>query len=687
MRIIRVSRLTSVVTLLAIVVSMLMPLQRAAAQLVETPGVSLADMDPTIDPGVDFYRYANGGWLDRTTIPPDFASIETMSDLEGRMRGLLIQLLLDTSTSGTLVRGTPEWKAVRLFQQGVDLERRNALGLEPIQPVIDEIDAIDDEASLHRFLQGSVFKSVPGFFFVSAGPDMRDSSQTVAYLNGPWLGLPSRDFYVLDDPGIAAVQEGYRATAAQLLQLTGRDDAAATRSANAVFALEARLAAGTKTQQESVSFSTSSRSATIADLSAQLPQMEWQDYFAAVGLPDLAAVVELEPRYMASLAEILAKTELEVLKDYLLLQLLWTSSSNLDAHTESTAFAYYGGVLNGVSVQAPVEGRTLDQVNYFLGDAVGKLYVSDHFSANARAQSQALVEEIVAAFRVRLEQNTWMTPATKVRALEKLAKLRVKVGYPDQLETYEDVLIGPSYYASALSAFNALYRKGLATIGQPVDRSEWPFPAQTVNAMYNPLNNEIVVPAGILQPPLFSAEADAASNFGAIGYIIGHEITHGFDNEGAQFDGDGNLANWWTPQDHATFDALNQKLVEQYSEIAVGDLGHVDGQLTLAENVADLGGIQVAHDALQLHLATTTDERVAVDGLTPEQRFFIAAASVWRAESRDEALANSLRVNAHAPSMVRATQPLRNSDEFFAAFDIEPGDPMYLEPSSRVAIW
>lgn len=679
--------LATVFAIFALLSAILAPLQQAVARPLENSGINLADMDPSVDPGVDFYRYANGGWLDRTTIPPDFASIETMSDLEGRMRGQLIQLLLDTSAGGTMVRGTPEWKAVRLFQQGVNLQQRNAQGLEPIQPIIDDITAISDKTSLHRFLQGSMFKSVPGFYFVTAAPSLRDSGETVAYLNGPWLGLPSREFYVVGDPSLLPVQEGYREAAAQLLVLIGRDDSAARRSVAAVFDLESRLAAVTKTQEESASFASNMRSVSIADLARQYPAAGWPDYFVAIGLPGLASVVELEPRYMDELEAIVTGTDLAVLKDYLLLQLLWSSSSNLDEQMESAAFTYYGAVLNGVTVNAPIEGRTLDQVNYFLGDAIGKLYVNAFFSPEAREQSQDLVDEIVAAFRVRLERNSWMTPATRDRALEKLDKLRVKVGYPDQWESYDDVAIGRSYYASALSAFNAYYRKGLATIGHPVDRSLWPFPAQTVNAMYNPLNNEIVVPAGILQPPLFDAEADAASNFGAIGYIIGHEITHGFDNEGAQFDSDGNLADWWTPQDHATFDGLNQRLVAQYSEIAVEDLGHVDGELTLAENVADLGGIQVAFDALEVRVSASPHEAVTIDALTPEQRFFIAAASVWRAETRDEALVNALRVNAHAPSMIRATQPPRNSDAFFAAFDVGASDPMYLPPEDRVVIW
>jgi putative endopeptidase len=393
-----------------------------------------------------------------------------------------------------------------------------------------------------------------------------------------------------------------------------------------------------------------------------------------------------EERYLERLSGILKSTPLDVVKNYLALQLLWSSSSSLDEETEAIAFDYFGGALSGLDVQAPIEGRILDQVNVLFGDALGQMYVGEYFSPEARLEGERLAQEVIDAFRARLEQNAWMTPATRKAAIAKLDLMQVKVGYPDTWDTYDDVVIGDSYFASALSAFSTSYRESLAEVGEPIDRSEWPFPPQTVNAMYNPANNEIVVPAAVLQAPLFDAAGDLAANLGAIGFVIGHEITHGFDVEGSQFNGEGVLSNWWTEEDAANFIELNNLVVEQYGELSVEGT-KLDGERTLAENVADLGGIQVAYDALQAELDSGDLVALVESDLTPDQRFFISAASVWRSAIRDEALAAQLAADPHAPSVIRAVQPLRNCDAFHKAFDIVPGDPMYLPPESRVVIW
>jgi putative endopeptidase len=587
------------------------------------------------------------------------------------------------------VEGSDEWKAVRLFQQGVDLETRNAQGTEPIQPILDQIDAIDDLTSLHQFLQGSIFLSVPGFFFVNAAGDFKDSSQTVAYLRGPSLGLPNRDYYLSTDPSVAPVRARYVDTGAKLLATVEGDDVDTKAATSAVYELEKQLAGNTFTSDEANDFSLVYHPATREELALEYPLMDWDAYFARLGLTDVTSVVVVESRYMAALDGIIRQTPLPVIKDYLRLQLLFSSAANLSESLETTAFAYYGTALAGMQVQAPIEGRTLDQVSHFLGDALGKLYVKTYYPPEAKARSEEMVQGIIDAYRNRLENTTWMTDETKANALAKLDKLRVKVGYPDEWQSYADVEITNSYFGSALSAFDDWYRHSLSEVGHPVDREAWPFPPQTVNAMYNPLNNEIIIPAGVLQQPLFDAEADPASNFGAIGYIIGHEITHGFDMDGSQFDADGNLKSWWTDEDRSHFEALNQRLAEQYGEIEVDGGLKVNGQQTLVENVADLGGIQVAYDALEDYLTAHPAEAIQENSasLTQEQRFFIAAATVWRAEIRDAALVTQVKADTHAPASVRATQPLRNCSAFYQAFDIEPGDPMYLPPSERIVIW
>ena len=676
--------------LIAIVVALLVLAPGPAVfaeQAAPSRGVDIADMDISTDPGVDFYRYANGGWLDRTVVPPDFAGIEPMSELDGRTRLQLIQLLASRAQSGSVREGSDEWKAIRLFAQGVDLETRNAQGIAPIAPSLAEIAAIDDLDELHQFLQTSVFASMPGFFFVLAGPDMADSSRTVAYLQGPLLGLPNRDYYLADDPSVVTVQEAYVATAGELLTYAGRDREDAQTAAEAVFHLERALAESALTRAEMQDLAQTYNPMTPAELGVLYPRMDWAGYLAALDLDDVSQVVVTDPGYLIALDRIVRETPLTVVKDFLLLQLLWASSSSLSEAMEKTAFAFYGGALGGLTVQAPIEGRVLDQVNLQLGDALGQLYVDAYFSPEAKAASAMLVDDVVAAFRARLAGNAWLTETTKAAALAKLDTLRIKVGYPERWRSYDAVTVSDSYFGTALSAFNATYRYGLAQIGRPVDREAWPFPPQTVNAMYNPLGNEIVIPAAILQPPFFDAAADGASNYGAIGFVIGHEITHAFDAQGAQFDAAGELVNWWSVEDYARFQALGDEVTAQYAAIEVLPGQFIDGQLTVAENVADLGGIQTAHDALQIALARDGRPTADAGELTPEQRFFVAAATIWRAEVREAALQTQLAADSHAPSAVRGTQPLRNCDAFYTAFAIEPGDPMYLAPEERIEVW
>lgn len=360
--------------------------------------------------------------------------------------------------------------------------------------------------------------------------------------------------------------------------------------------------------------------------------MDWAGYFAALGL-NTDHVTVTEERHLERLSSILESTPLEVIRNALALQLVWSSSFSLDEETEEIAFGYFGGAPSGLDVQAPIEGRILDQVNVLFGDALGHMYVDEYFSPEARLEGEQLPQDVIDSFRARLEQNAWMTPATRSASIAKLDLMQIKVGYPDAWDTYDEVTAGDSYFASALSAFTTSYRKKLAVVGEPIDRSEWPFPPQTVNAKYNPANNETVVPAAVLQAPPFDPAGDMATNLGAIGFEIGHEITHGFDVQGSQFNGEGVLRNWWTAEDAANFIELNNLVVEQYSELSV-DGAASDAERTLAENVAELGGIQVAYDALQSELISVDRAEPVVSDFTPDQRFFISAASVWRSAIR-----------------------------------------------------
>jgi len=458
--------------------------------------------------------------------------------------------------------------------------------------------------------------------------------------------------------------------------------------------LERRLAEPTLTREEQQDFSLYYNPASIPDLATRYPLMDWSAYLQALDLRRTETVIVAETRYLDALPTIIEATPIATLKDYQRLQVLWNFSNNLSADIEGTAFDFYGRTLGGVEEMRPLDERALDQVNGLMGEAVGRIYVAEAFPPEAKAQIEELVANLLVAFHGRIEANAWMTPETRAKAIEKLGTLEVKVGYPDVWRSYEAIELGGSYAETALNAVNAETRRVFAQAGQPVDRTEWGLPPQTVNAYYDPLNNEIVFPAGILQPPFFDYRADAASNYGAIGFIIGHEITHGFDLQGSQFDAQGNLENWWTAADTERFQALNDRVVAQYDAVEVLPGVFVDGQITVTENVADLGGVQVAFDALQHHLVTAGQplppppfQPPTGPRFTQEQRFFIAAATVWRQQTRDEALLTQVKTDPHAPAEVRSTEPIRNTDAFFDAFDIDPGDPMFLPPEGRILVW
>ena len=739
MRASRRSLLSSVFTLLFLL-SLFAP--AVALGQATDQGLDPADMDLSVDPSEDFYRFANGGWLDRTEIPGDRGSYGVFNELDDLTREQLLTLLDEVATSGDLEEGSDTWKAAELYRQGTDIETRNTQGIEPIQPLLDQVDAISDLASLHEFQQTAEFSWLTGLFFVYVFSDLEDSSVNVPYLSSSFLGLPNRDYYLEDSEENTEIREAYVATLAEFLQYGGYSAAQAEPAAQAVYDLEKRLAEPTLSTEEQQDVSLSYNPKTLEELSALYPAMDWTAYMAELGLTDTDTLIVTELRYLEALDAIVQDTPIEVLKDFIKLEVYWSFADFLGEDIGQTAFEFQGGVLGGVQQQSPLEQRTLDQTSGMVGEAIGQLYVREYFPPEAKEQITTLVDALIAAFRVRIDDNPWMTDETKQIALEKLDAMEVKVGYPDRWQTYENVEIGDSYFSSFLSAVNADTRRNLEKAGKPVDRTEWPVPPQVVNAFYNPTANEIVFPAGILQAPFFDYEADAASNFGAIGAVIGHEITHGFDLQGAQFDAEGNLSNWWSDEDLAAFEELNARVVEQFGAVEVLPGVNVDGQLTVTENVADLGGVQVAYDALDIYLTAQGDSGAAAaspiaspdaplagtpvaseldatpiadevapspvtspeasplaspvaspvamtdfDALTPQQRFFIAYATVWRTEIRDEALQTQIQTDNHSPGAVRAVLPIQNMDEFHEAFGIEEGDGMFLPTEERIVVW
>jgi putative endopeptidase len=649
-------------------------------------GSLLAVMDPAVPPGEDFYRYAAGTWLDQAVIRPDEAGYSVGTEVDDRTTEQLLGLLDRLTTSDTLPEGSDEWKAVQLFEQAIDYDTRDAQGIEPIAEDLEAIAAISTKEELYDFLRYAVLNTnASGLYGVGPGVDLADSSAYTIWYGGPWLGLPSRDYYWTDDETNEPIRQAYRDISAKLLGYAGYDEAAAADAAQRSYDFEKRLAEPLMRPEEFNDPANYYHPRPVADLIAANPDFDWPAMFEILGIADQQTVVVPEEAYLESIDEIVNSTDLETIKDYLTLQVLWNTASTLTREMDDLAFSF-STTLVGVEEQIPDEEQALNAVNGALGFALGKLYVDEYFPPEAKAQVEELVAEIKDATRARIENLDWMTPETKAEALRKLDTMRVKVGYPDVWETYERVTIEDSYTESLLSANIAEFKRDLEKVSGPVDREEWGMLPQTVNAYYSPTNNEIVFPAAILQPPYFDYLADPAVNYGSIGSTIAHEITHAFDQSGSRFDADGNLANWWTPEDTERFTALTDEVVAQYDQVEVLPGLFVNGDLTIGENIADMGGLQIAFDALQATLAEEGDPGL-IEGLTQEERFFIAFAARWAAKLRDEAVRVQMQTDPHAPAEVRAVQPARNMDEFFETFDIGPDDPEYLPPEERVVIW
>lgn len=681
----------------SLLLAVLLTVSSAAGVIAQSPvaspvaaghGIRIADMDQSVDPGQDFYQFANGGWLAGIEIPPDQASygvFEMLTDLtEEQQLAQLDRLIADDS----LPEGSDQWKAVEFYKQGIDMETRNVQGLSPLQAQLDAIAGVTDLAGLHALFASEAGLAIPNFFNPIVTPDPANSTVNTAWLIGPYLGLGDVTYYTEDSESNEAVRQAYKTMAAQFFQMAGKSEADATAAAQAVYDLEAAMAAQMVTPIEAQDFSVLYNPTTLDEMQQRYPLLDWQQLMTSAGstVDGSSIIIDSEIRLMEQLAGILEATDLQTIKDYLALQLIYNASPYLSQEARDVRFGFIQS-LTGATEQRRVEQYVLTAVNSLMPDAMGQIYVADYFSPESKAAIEQLVQNIIAAFRVRLENNAWMSEETKTAALEKLDAIEVKVGYPDRWQTYENYVVGDSYYATANDSLIAEYQEQMAKYGQPVDRTEWRAAVQEVNAFYSPDLNDITFPAAILQPPFFDADADPASNYGGIGYVIGHEITHGFDLQGSQFDKDGNFANWWTEADLAAFQALNDEVVAQYGQVEVLPGLFIDGQMTVTENVADMGGVQTAYDALQLALAQDGDPG-EIDGLTQAQRFFIAAAQTWREKVRDAALQAQIQSGVHSPGLARATVPARNMDAFYEAFpEIEPGDPEYLAPEDRIVIW
>lgn len=659
-----------------------------------TSGVDQTGMDKNVKPGDDFNGYANGGWEKTTEIPADRSNTgifyQVFEKAEQRTSDLIKQLAGSNPAAGSNERKIADFYSAYMDETAIE-----KAGLAPVQAQLDAIDGITDVAGLSRYLGSTLRADVDPLnatnfhtdhlfgLFVAQG--LEDPEHNTAYLMQGGLAMPDREYYLAEDKAMAANRSKYLQYITDTLQRSGIDAKVAKTKAEAILALETRIAKAHTNVVDSMDVHKANNPWAVNTFAVKAPGIDWKEYFDASGLSGQKTVTAWQPAAIRDLSALVASQPLQTWKDYLHFHAINHSANLLPRAYADAAFDFFGKTLEGTPKQRERWKRAVGATNGALGDAVGQLYVKQYFPASSKAQVEEMVKNILAAFGEGVDKLEWMTPATKEKAKAKAAAMLVGVGYPDSWRDYGSLEIKPNDAAgNALRAEQAELRHQLAKLDKPVDRKEWWMTPQTVNAVQLPLQNAMNFPAAILEAPFFDPNADAAANYGAIGAVIGHEISHGFDNTGAEFDAQGKLANWWTPEDAAHFKAAGDRLVKQYDGYEPLPGLHVNGKQTLGENIADVSGLAIAHAAWQKSLGGKPAPEI--DGLTGEQRFFLAYGQAWRTKNRDAALRARLISDPHAPGTYRA-QTVRNIDPWYETFQVKEGEKLYLDPKDRVKIW
>ena len=647
-------------------------------------GVDKSNFDPVIRPQDDLYRAVNGAWLARTRIPADKSNYGAFTALGDEAEAQLRVIIEELAALKVVAPNSIEQKVGDSYASFMNERRIESLGLDPIKPELDAIDAVRDRHEL-LLMMARLYRTgvkVPLASYVHQ--DAKDATRYAGDFMQSGLSLPNRDYYLIQDDKFNALREAFRGHVERMVTLTGSPDAG--RIADTVLALETRLA---KHQWDKVALRDPVKRYNpypIAKLPSLAPQIDWPRYLEAVGFGSLNTVLVSQPSYVTELGRLLKSERLSKWKTYLKWQVLSARAELLPRAYVDENFAFFGRTLNGIEENEPRWKRGVGVVEQSLGEAVGQIYVARHFPAQNKARMEALVANLVRAYGKSIDELDWMGPTTRRAAREKLSKFVTKIGYPRVWRDYGTLAIAPGdAIGNQRRAAEFEYARDLAKLGKPIDREEWGMTPQTVNAYYNAEMNEIVVPAAILQPPFFDVKADDAVNYGAIGAVIGHEISHGFDDKGSQYDGDGNRRMWWTAEDRARFDALGARLAAQYDAYEPVPGYHVDGKFTLGENIADLGGLSIAYRAYRLSLEGR--EGPVIDGLTADQRFFIGWAQAWRRLYRQENLLNRIKTDPHAPSEFRCNGVVWNIPAFQAAFGVTSTDRMHQAPEARLKIW
>jgi len=653
--------------------------------------LDLSLMDTSVDPADDFFRYVNGKWIDQTPIPSDQGRWGSFNELREDNNEVVLQVLETSAKSGKYKEGSDQQKAALFYTIGMDSMKAEIVGDRPLKPWLEKIEAIQNKSDLQDYIIEQQTYGGGAFFNFFVFTDLKNSNMVTAYLAQGGLGLPDRDYYTKTDAKSKEIQDKYIAHVSRMLQLIGDDPNNADAAAKRIYDLEFAMAEASMTNVERRNIPALYNKYAVNDLGSLSATIDWEAYFKGIGANTVDTIIVMQPKFMENFEQLLNSTPMSTIKEYLRWHAVDGLAPFLSAEFEQANFDFFSKELRGIESMRPRWKRVLAQTNGALGEAIGKLYVDETFPPEAKAKANAMVDNIIAAFGERIKKVDWMTEPTKQKALEKLEKMTVKIGYPDEWRDYSGLKVDgdpetSSYADNVMNAAKFEFNHEISKLGKPVNKKEWGMTPQTVNAYFNPTNNEIVFPAAILQPPFYNYKADEAVNYGGIGAVIGHEISHCFDDQGSRFDAEGNMTNWWSEEDFEQFKARTAKLVAQYDAYEPLDSVFVNGEFTLGENIGDLGGVNAAYDGLQMFF-TQNGRPESIDDLTAEQRFFISWGTIWRIKYKDETLRTQVNTDPHSPGMYRATGPLVNVDAFYTAFNVEPDNAMYKSEEERVRIW
>lgn len=660
-------------------------------QLDKSVGLDLSLIDSTTSPKDDFFHFANGKWLDNAEIPADQGSWGSFNELREENNKVVLSVLEKAIKNDAYSEDSDQKKAGYFYNIGMDSLLAEKVGITPIMSYFEQIEQIKNIQDLQVYLSEQQIYGGGGFFEFGIFPDLKKSNKMSTYISQGGLGLPDKEYYTKSDARSKEIREKYVKHIAKMLVLIGEEESSVQEQSERIMALEMRLADASMTRVEERNIPALYNKMSVQKLSELSPSFDWNKFLNNMNVVGIDTTIVTQPNFIVEFEKIINEEPIQTWKEYLKWNLIDGTASFLNYEIVKANFDFFSVELRGIKEMRPRWKRILRSANRVMGEAIGKLYVDETFPSEAKESAIEMVKNIKKAYVDRINALDWMSDSTKEKAIEKLSKMTVKIGYPDKWRDYSKLEVNTdpeksSYVQNMMNAAKFRFEYQLSKLGKPVDKTIWGMSPQTVNAYFNPLFNEIVFPAAILQPPFYDYKADVAVNYGGIGAVIGHEISHGFDDQGSRFDADGNLENWWSDADAENFKVRTALLVDQFNAYEPLDSVYVNGELTLGENIGDLGGISAAYDGLINYLKNNGNPGL-IDGLNPQQRFFLSYATIWRKKSKDETLRTQINTDPHSPGKYRANGPLTNLPAFYETFDVKEGDGMWKPDSLRVKIW